>query len=452
MPIDQSDSFYDAHLAAIVENSSDAIVSKNLDGIVQSWNAAAEKLFGWTADEIIGRSIRLIVPDDRQREEDEILAKIKAGEPVPRFETIRQAKGGGMVSVGVTVSPIKDDDGNIIGASKIATDLRESRGLRRALDESRQQFVALADNIPQLAWMADGSGYIFWYNARWFEYTGTTLDQMEGWGWQKVHHPEHVDRVTQRIQLAWDTGEPWEDTFPLRRADGIYRWFLSRARPIRDEKGDVVLWCGTNTDITEQRETTERINLLMNEVNHRSRNMLATVQSIMHRTIGDGAPELTNALSRRIRALAANQDLLNDSDWVGASINDIVRTQIMHVTDVDDQRVKVEGETGVMLDPAPAEALGLAIHELATNANKYGALSGANGKVTVTWDTRMEGDRQMLEIEWSEEGGPEVQPPVRTGFGTVILTRNPEIVLKGKVELDYLSTGVVWRFTGPLKA
>lgn len=452
MPIDQSDPFYDAHLAAIVENSSDAIVSKNLEGIVQSWNAAAGKLFGWTADEIIGRSIRLIVPDDRQQEEDQILARIRAGEPVPRFETIRQAKGGGMVPVGVTVSPIKDDDGNIIGASKIATDLRESRGLRRALDESRQQFVALADNIPQLAWMADSTGYIFWYNARWFEYTGTTLDQMEGWGWQKVHHPEFVDRVTQRIQHAWDTGEPWEDTFPLRRADGIYRWFLSRARPIRDENGDVVLWCGTNTDITEQRETTERINLLMNEVNHRSRNMLATVQSIMHRTIGDGAPELTNALSRRIRALAANQDLLNDSDWVGASINDIVRTQIMHVTDVDDQRVTVEGEAGVMLEPAPAEALGLAIHELATNANKYGALSGANGNVTVTWDTRIDGDRQMLEIEWREEGGPEVLPPERTGFGTVILTRNPEIVLKGKVELDYPTTGVVWRFTGPLKA
>ena len=115
-----------------------------------------------------------------------------------------------------------------------------------------EQFRALAESIPQLAWMADDKGSIYWYNQRWYDYTGTTLEEMRGWGWTSVHHPDHVDRVTRRIQHSWDTGEPWEDTFPLRGRDGEYRWFLSRAQPIRDIDGRVVRWFGTNTDITER--------------------------------------------------------------------------------------------------------------------------------------------------------------------------------------------------------
>ena len=128
----------------------------------------------------------------------------------------------------------------------------------RDLRRSEERFRTLADNISQLAWMADERGWIFWYNKRWFDYTGTTLEEMQGWGWRKVHHPDHVDRVVERVQRAWDSGEPWEDTFPLRRKDGAYRWFLSRARPIRDEVGRIVRWFGTNTDVTEQREAEER--------------------------------------------------------------------------------------------------------------------------------------------------------------------------------------------------
>jgi PAS domain S-box-containing protein len=120
------------------------------------------------------------------------------------------------------------------------------------LHESEDRFRALADNIAQLAWMTDASGGIFWYNQRWFDYTGTTLEEMQGWGWQQVHHPEHVDRVVAKFRRCIETGEPWEDTFPLRGKDGSYRWFLSRAVPIRDAQGNVLRWCGTNTDITDR--------------------------------------------------------------------------------------------------------------------------------------------------------------------------------------------------------
>jgi len=123
-----------------------------------------------------------------------------------------------------------------------------------ALRESETRFRELADNISQFAWTADAKGWIYWYNKRWHDYTGTTLEDMQGWGWQKVHHPEHVDRVVQRIRQSFENGTPWEDTFPLRGKDGTYRWFLSRALPIRNEAGEVVRWFGTNTDVTEQIE------------------------------------------------------------------------------------------------------------------------------------------------------------------------------------------------------
>ncbi|MEG4346718.1 PAS domain-containing protein [Microcoleus sp. A003_D6] len=120
------------------------------------------------------------------------------------------------------------------------------------LHESEARFRALADNIAQLTWMTDATGWIFWYNQRWFDYTGTTLEAMQGWGWQQVHHPEHVDRVVANFRRCIETGELWEDTFPLRGKDGSYRWFLSRAVPIRDERGKLLRWFGTNTDITDR--------------------------------------------------------------------------------------------------------------------------------------------------------------------------------------------------------
>lgn len=125
----------------------------------------------------------------------------------------------------------------------------------KRLNESEEQFRMLANSIPQLAWMADPQGYIYWYNQRWFDYTGTTLKEMEGWGWTKTHHPDHVDGVVEKFRNHINRVEEWEDTFPIRSATGEFRWFLSRARPILNEDGEVLHWFGTNTDITEQRET-----------------------------------------------------------------------------------------------------------------------------------------------------------------------------------------------------
>ncbi|MBA3707322.1 MAG: PAS domain S-box protein [Planctomycetes bacterium] len=144
-------------------------------------------------------------------------------------------------------------------AVMVARDITERKTNEQQLLESEARFRALADNIAQLAWMANADGWIFWYNRRWFEYTGATLEQMQGWGWQAVHHPEHVERVTETFQRHLASGEPFDETFPLRGADGAFRWFLTRAFPIRDDHGQVTRWFGTNTDVTQQREDQEAL-------------------------------------------------------------------------------------------------------------------------------------------------------------------------------------------------
>lgn len=275
-----------ASLAAIVESSDDAIVTKDLNGVITSWNQGAERLFGYTAQEAIGQPITMLIPADRSQEEPEILARLRRGERVDHFETVRVRKDGTRLEISLTISPLKDSAGRIIGASKIARDITERKRAEEALRESEARFRMLADNISQLAWTCDSFGSVTWYNQRWLDYTGLSFDDMKGWNWSKVQHPDHLKRVVERVRRSAETGEPWEDTFPLRGKDGQYRWFLSRAVPIRDEAGEIVCWFGTNTDVTEQRAAEEglkeadcRKNEFLAMLAHELRNPLAPIRN-----------------------------------------------------------------------------------------------------------------------------------------------------------------------------
>ncbi|MBT9395278.1 PAS domain-containing protein [Hymenobacter sp. NST-14] len=155
--------------------------------------------------------------------------------------------------------PVRNEAGELVKWFGTCTDIHDQKMQELALRKREADFTTLANAIPQLAWMADETGSIFWYNQQWFRYTGTTLEEMAGWGWQKVHHPDYVAAVREKFGQAIAAGEIWEDTFPLRRHDGDYRWFLSRALPVRDEAGHIVRWCGTNTDITEQKQLQEQL-------------------------------------------------------------------------------------------------------------------------------------------------------------------------------------------------
>ncbi|MFW6290515.1 MAG: PAS domain-containing sensor histidine kinase [Mariniphaga sp.] len=144
-------------------------------------------------------------------------------------------------------------------AFEFVIDVTERRQTEQALKEQEEKFRLMANNISQLAWMADSQGSVFWYNRRWYYYTGTNPEEIPGWGWQKVLHPDHVGRVIEKISHSFENGQVWEDLFPLRNKEGQYRWFLSRAVPYKDQQGNIVRWFGTHTDITRQREYEERL-------------------------------------------------------------------------------------------------------------------------------------------------------------------------------------------------
>ncbi|MGB3202094.1 MAG: PAS domain S-box protein [Nodosilinea sp.] len=251
-------------LQAIIQACPLAIMGLQSDGTVRIWNPAAEQIFGWSQPEVLGRFLPAI-PDDRQDEFLHNLATTLQGQGLVAVETQRQKKGNILFEVELWTAPVAETQ---LGVSCLAVvaDITQRKQAEAALRESQERFRALADNIAQLVWMADGQGSIFWYSQRCFDYTGMSLEDLQGWGWQAVHHPDHVERVTAKFRSHIESGEIWEDTFPMRRHDGEYRWFLSRAVPIRDEQGNVLRWFGTNTDITERQQAeAEREQLLKRE-------------------------------------------------------------------------------------------------------------------------------------------------------------------------------------------
>ena len=294
-----------ARLAAIVESSDDAIITKGLDGVITTWNTGAERLFGYIAQEAIGQPITMLIPPDRRDEEPTIIERLRRGERVDHFETIRMRKDGSLLDISLTISPVKDLDGRIVGASKVARDITERKQIEQALRESEERFRMLADNMAQLAWTCDKLGNVTWYNQRWLDYTGLSFEEMREWGWTKCHHPDHVDRVVASVTRSRDSGEVWEDTFPLRGKDGQYRWFLSRAIPILDEQGKILRWFGTNTDVTEQlaaeevlREADRRKNEFLAMLAHELRNPLAPIRNALQILRVKGGDETVRSVIR----------------------------------------------------------------------------------------------------------------------------------------------------------
>ena len=188
----------------------------------------------------------------------------------------------------------------LVASRAVARQEAEARRAEAARREGEERFRALADTISQFAWMTDETGRVVWMNRRWFEFTGTTMEEMAGWGWQKVHHPDHVERVVAKLAACFQSGEPWEDLFPLRGANGEYRWFLSRAMPICEESGKVQRWFGTNTDVTEQRALVEQLAEARDEAeraSHAKDNFLAALSHELRTPL---TPVLLSAAALRL--------------------------------------------------------------------------------------------------------------------------------------------------------
>lgn len=235
----------------LVENASDLVYVLGIDGRILHLNFGAERLTGYSRREQISRNItELLTPTEREAFRNKLASR--RPEEAARFEQSEWTfvrKDGSRFCVELSQRFVADQDGGHVEAIG-----RDVTARKQAMFDNEERFRTLADNIPQLAWMADASGSIVWFNDRWFEYTGAAAQESLGDGWKRWHHPEHVDRVWERMRECFLNGETWEDSFPLRGQDGQFRWFLARGLPIRDETGKVVRWFGTNTDITEQKE------------------------------------------------------------------------------------------------------------------------------------------------------------------------------------------------------
>lgn len=245
-------------LSAIVDSSDDAIISKDLTGIITSWNKGAERLFGYTADETIGRSVLIIIPPDRFHEEPKILDQLRRGQKVDHFETIRRRKDGTLVDISLTISPIRDAHGKIIGASKIARDITSRKRVEAALKESETRFRQLADSMPQMVWTARPDGQVDYYNERWYRFIGLGRPTLEGGSWEPLLHPDDLESCRNAWRECIRNGEPFavESRF-WDRAEDRWRWFMGRAIPVRETLSDIEKWFGTWTDIDIQKRVEE---------------------------------------------------------------------------------------------------------------------------------------------------------------------------------------------------
>lgn len=312
-----------AWLAAIVESSDDAILSKDLNGIVTSWNSGARRMFGYNDDEIVGQSILKLIPADRHHEETHILSMVRRGEHINHYNTLRRCKDGRLLNVSLSVSPIRSHDLKVLGVSTIARDITD---------------------------------------------------------W----------KVAQETQA-----------------------------------------------------------LLLRELNHRSKNLLAVADAIVRQTAkSTPASELVNRISRRLHALSINQDLLIERDWRGVEIAEIIRSQMTPVIEDFQVRVTLDGPA-ISVNPTIAQALGLAIFELTANALKFGALSARFGKIAIAWSITTARGPAEFELCWQETGGPPVQNPRRKGFGTTIIEDMIARSVQGQARMSYAPTGVVWTLVAP---
>ena len=252
----------------LLDSTGEGIVGIDLDGRCTFTNAAGAAMIGVAAGDVaalmIGRGVHdLLFPSRADgslypRDEGPIARCFASGRSLNSEDEELWRRDGSHFAARLGVYPIRDSEnasGDVVtGGVLTFEDITEKKRAEAELRHSQQQFANLANAMPQLAWTANPDGHIYWYNQRWYDYTGTTFEDMEGWGWSRVHHPDHIEEVTENWSQALRDGNSYDGTFPLRGADGQFRWFLSRAEPEHDENGAIVRWFGTNTDITQQRE------------------------------------------------------------------------------------------------------------------------------------------------------------------------------------------------------
>jgi PAS domain S-box-containing protein len=315
------------------------------------------------------------------------------------------------------------------------------------LQTSEEHFRLLADSLPQLVWTARPDGRIDYTSARRENYAAIGRTDWEG-----IIHPDDRRATAEAWLRASESGLPYEMEHRLFAIGKGYSWHLSRASPLLDAKGKIVRWYGTTTDIDDQKQREENIRDLLTEVNHRSRNLLAVAQAIARCGVSTATTiqEFEQRYSDRLLGLAASQDLLTERNWRGAQLEALVRAQVVLPLDWGGKRFESEGPL-VLLNPNATQTLGLALHELCSNALKHGALSNDRGTVSLVWRIDESGAEPNFEITWRERGGPQVSAAAVSGFGAVVLERLTAAGLNASSTLSFDPEGLTWRLIAPLR-
>ncbi len=232
--------------------------------------------------------------------------------------------------------------------------------------------------------------------------------------------------------------------------NGSKRWYDIHVEPLRDLAGTIVGLTGAAVDVTERKENEQHLRLLMRELTHRSKNLLAVIQAMARQTArhAGSIDEFVEIFSARLQALSRSHDLLVQESWHGASLNDMVRSQLGHHIDRENSQVTIKGPN-IFLKPEAAQNIGLALHELSTNAAKYGALSVPTGHVDIIWARRLAEAGGGFELSWRERGGPPVTTPTGRGFGSLVIERNLARALDGEVQLEFAPGGLICNVSVP---
>jgi two-component sensor histidine kinase/PAS domain-containing protein len=260
---------------------------------------------------------------------------------------------------------------------------------------------------------------------------------------QALLHPHDIDELRKAIAQFAKGAKSYEAEFRIKRPDGEIRWYVGTAAATLDKGGRVVRVSGVTVDITERKQAEERQNLLAREVDHRAKNALALAQSIVRLTRGENLKAYIQAVEGRINALARVHTILSLSNWQGAEIGKLVDEELAPYSTGEQIAF---GGSEIQLQPATAQTLALALHELVTNSAKYGALSTLSGRVSISWEVQ----RDALQMVWEEKDGPAVEKPISRGFGTRSVIASIESQLGGRAEFDWRSEGLVCRLLVPL--
>ncbi|MBS1300952.1 HWE histidine kinase domain-containing protein [Loktanella sp. SALINAS62] len=328
--------------------------------------------------------------------------------------------------------------------------LEELQLRQRQLEESEAKFHAIADSVDQMIWTTLPDGFHDYYNQRWYQFTGVPEGSTDGEAWNDMFHPDDQDRAWGTWRHSLQTGESYEIEYRLKHHSGGYRWVLGRAQPLRDATGQIQRWYGSCTDIHDIKLAQEQRQLLLAEMNHRVKNTLAMVHAMVSQTLrqSDNLIDARASIQSRISMMAQAHDRLVHTTWTETRIMDVTNAALIPHR-MNDDRFTIDGPD-LPIGSKQALALTMALHELATNATKYGSLSQVDGQVRITWYTDNTPLEPNFNFVWQETGGPAVEKPMRRGFGSRMIEQALAGYFSGNVELDYDRSGLCFKLIAPL--